>query len=211
VANNIKLIEDFIKQSLKQITVNADDSSDAWQNFEKKYSTINVLQHAVSKPKTIKSEGQTELNISKGGAKWIYLGMTVAVLLIAAYFIWPYLASLNMTDVPKIDSSLIMKPKPTIIPPKTIIPIDTAKKDTLKTLPVQTPVVPNNVVPSSTTSVPPSNATVKPIINKPRKENSNNTETIPKDEKKEEKKSEGEFDFFDKPSGGDSLRLKDLY
>jgi hypothetical protein len=214
VANNIKLIEDYIKQSLKQIAVNADESAEAWQNFEKKYSTITVMQQATSKSKAVKNDNQTELNISKSGAKWIYLGMVVTVLLIASYFAWPYLASLNTTEVPKIDSSLIVKPQPAIIPPKTISPIDTIKKDTLKTLPTQTliaPNNPNNVVPSTTTSVPPSNTTVRPIINRPKKETPTNTETTPKEEKKEEKKSEGEFDFFDKPSGGDSLRLRNLY
>jgi hypothetical protein len=211
VANNIKLIEDYIKQSLKQISVKTDESIDAWQNFEKKFSTITVIQQAASKSKAVKSESQTELNISKSGAKWIYLVIALAVLSIAAYLAWPYLASLNTTEVPKIDSSLIVKPQPTIIPPKVMTQIDTIKKDTIKTLPTQTLVVPNNVVPSATTSIPPSNTTMKPIINRPKKENPTNTETAPKEEKKEEKKSEGEFDFFDKPPGGDSLRLKNLF
>jgi hypothetical protein len=211
VANNIKLIEDYIKQSLKQIAVNANESEDAWQNFEKKYSTITVMQQATSKSKAVKNDNQKELNISKSGAKWIYLGMVVTVLLIASYFAWPYLASLNTTEVPKIDSSLIVKPQPVIIPPKTISPIDTIKKDTLKTLPTQIPVAPNNlnnVTPSTVTNITPSNTTVTPTI-RPKKENPINT--TPKEEKKEEKKSEGEFDFFDKPPGGDSLRLRNLY
>jgi hypothetical protein len=208
VANNIKLIEAHIKQCLNQMTVNSDENSDAWQNFEKKYSNITVMQHTASKSKTVNSQNQTELNISKSGAKWIYLGIAIVVLSIAAYFSWPYLASLNTSEVPKIDSTSIVKPQPNIVPPKVITQIDTVKKDTVKTVPTQSSIMPNAVLPSGTTSTTPSNTTVRPIINRPKKENQIITE--PKEEKKEEKKTEGEFDFFDKPPGGDSLRLKHL-
>jgi hypothetical protein len=211
VANNIKLIEAYIKQSLMQISVDADKSADAWLSFEKKYSTINVMQHATSKSKAVKSEYQAELNISKSGAKWIYLGLVVVGLSIAAYFAWPYLVSLNKSEVPKIDSTMIVKPQPTIVPPATIPPIDTVKKDTVKSLPTQTSISPNNVLPSATTNATPTNTTVRPIINKPKKENATSTEIKSKEEKKEEKKQEGEFDFFDKPAGSDSLRLKSLH
>jgi hypothetical protein len=199
VANNIKLIEEHVKQRLKQLMITADDDADAWHEFEKKYTSINVAQHSASKVKSNKSETKTEFNISKQTTKWILLAISCLVLAIAAYFVWPYIASFKTTTPPALDSSLIVKPAPPVIkaPPMQIL-MDTVKKDSIKV-----PVSPNSM-PTTTVKPPITNTTTVPIVNRPRQDAVKSIDT----KQKEEKKAEGEFDFFDKPAAGnDSLRI----
>ncbi len=207
MANNIKLIEEHVKQRLKQLISSADDDADVWHEFENKYASINVAQHSASKVKSNKSEAKTEFNISTQTTKWIILAISCVVLAIAAYFVWPYIASFKTTTSPIIDSSLIVKPTPPVIkvPPTIVVPVDTVKKDSIKVL--GSPNAIPNTTPTAIVKPPITNTTIVSPVNKPKQDAVKSIDTKQKEDKKEEKKQEGEFDFFDKPAGNDSLRI----
>jgi hypothetical protein len=205
VANNIKLIEEHVKQRLKQIVIVADDDADAWHEFEKKYASIHVAQQTTAKVKNINSEAKTELNISKQTIKGIIFAISFLVLAITAYFVWPYIANFKTAAPTTIDSTLIGKPTPPVInAPITPILSDTIKKDSNN---VSSITVPSNTIPTSVVKPPITNTTIIPPVNKPKQDVVKPIDSKPKEEKKDEKKPEGEFDFFDKPIGNDSLRI----
>jgi hypothetical protein len=205
VANNIKLIEEHVKQRLKQIVIVADDDADAWHEFEKKYASIHVAQQTTAKVKNINSEAKTELNISKQTIKGIIFAISFLVLAITAYFVWPYIANFKTAAPTTIDSTLIGKPTPPVInAPITPILSDTIKKDSNN---VSSITVPSNTIPTSVVKPPITNTTIIPPVNKPKQDVVKPIDSKPKEEKKDEKKPEGEFDFFDKPIVNDSLRI----
>jgi hypothetical protein len=204
VGSNIKLIEAHILQSLNRLSNNVSEEQGAWENFENKFGTITIVNQVALKTKSVKTKSTSELNLDKINLKWLWLLLALIGIGVALYLLWPKIQSWNATSVePKIDSALIQVPKPVIsAPPPIVSPsADTVKKDTivLSTLPT-----PNKItVPSAIINRPAMNKTT---VNSNTPKSESPIETKPKEEANENKKTEGEFDFFDKPSVKDSLR-----
>jgi hypothetical protein len=208
VANNIKLVEAHIQESLKQLNVSTEAVADAWSNFEKKYSTINIVNQSIQKTKSKSTENTADFNSNKSFRKWIGFASAILAIGIMAYFAWPYVLQWSSASASqKKDTAITGQPLPIVNTPVPIIEKpDTIKRDTL-IVPIK-----NNLqgsVPAQTLpSVINNTSSAAPIINKPRRETK--TEVVPKETDSEPKKTEGEFDFFDKPAT-DSLRLKDTH
>jgi hypothetical protein len=204
VANNIKLIEAHVLESLKHLNVSSNVVLEAWSNFENKYSTISIVNQSVQKAIS-KKEGTSELNNSARTSKWLVFAVAGLVFAVAGYFAWPYvLLWSRSTPAQNVDTVSTLPTQPIVnAPAPTLIKMDTVKRDTLITPPkenLQTVGTKQNIVPITNSDM---NNTV-PTINRPKREVKK--EETPKTENTEVKKTEGEFDFFDKPAT-DSLRL----
>ncbi len=204
MANNIKLIEAHVQESLKKLSVSNNVVIDAWTNFETKYSNISIVNQTVQKVKSKKKEGTAELNEPTRTSKWIMFAVAGLVIVLVGYFAWPYVLLLSQSKPAQtVDTVLTLPAQPIVNTPSTVIKTDTVKRDTLISKPqesIQTEVTKPNVMPITNNNT----NSIAPVVNRPKREMKK--EETPKIENNEVKKTEGEFDFFDKPAA-DSLRL----
>ncbi len=206
MANNINLIEKHIQESLKQLNVSDGAGAEAWANFEKKYSTINIINQSIQKTKRKSVETLRDSDGKTSSNRWIILVVALLFILIGAYFAWPYVLNWSSANTAPKKDTIAVTPPPTIVnTPQPVLPKkDGIKPDTLiipekSNLPAA--VLKQNITPIINNTI----TNTAPIINKPKREIK--TDITPKTENVAPKKTEGEFDFFDKPAN-DSLLIE---